>query len=145
MALFQAICEDVRRCLQSKKEQDQQQHRRSPHRNDVGPSSVAQFVMLLQLLLHLINRLDRSLNPNDPSLPQRWLSAGGYITPVTPNLTSNNSVDFTQPEVTIGGSSAPSGLLYLVQEVMGSIPKGHEKLRRVIQKLQTEMEDSELY
>lgn len=145
VAVFRAICDAIHRCQQSKKEH-QQQHHRSRQHSDVGPSSVAQFVMVLQLLMHLINRMDRSLFQNNPSM---WhgagLSTGGHITPVTPNVANHHTIDPIQSEAAAGGSSPHGGLLVLVQDIVGTIPNEHEKLRQVIQKLQTEMEHSELH
>ncbi|KAJ5919849.1 fungal zn(2)-Cys(6) binuclear cluster domain-containing protein [Penicillium verhagenii] len=144
VALFRAICDAIHRCLQSKDETQQQDHL-SRQQGDVGPFSVAQFVMVLQLLMHLINRMDRSLLQNNPSICQGApLFASGYITPVTPNGPNRNSMDVLQPEAAVGGSS-PGGLLVLVRDIVGTIPNEHEKLRQVIQTLQTEMEHSELH
>ncbi|KAI0468874.1 hypothetical protein F4859DRAFT_188791 [Xylaria cf. heliscus] len=140
IALFRAICDVIHRCLQSQKEH-QQQHHRSRQNSDVGPSLVAQFVMVLQLLMHLINRIDRSLFQNNPSM---WKgsrpSTGGYITPVTPN-----TIDPILSETASGGLLPPGSLLALVNDIVGTIPNEHEKLRQLIQRLQTEMEQSELH
>ncbi|MCJ1287777.1 hypothetical protein MMC26_007129 [Xylographa opegraphella] len=145
VALFRAICDAIRCCLQSKKDY-QQQHHRSRQNSGVGPSSVAQFVMVLQLLMHLINRMDRSLFQNNPSA---WHDAGlfngGHSTPVTPDMAHHSTIDPIQSDVTAGDSSPHGGLLVLVQDIVGTIPNQHEKLRQVIQKLQAEMEHSELH
>ena len=145
VALFRAFCDAIHRCLQSKKEHQQQYHRSRQH-SDVGPSSLAQFVMVLQLLMYLINRMDRSLFQNNPSM---WhgprLSTGGHITPVTPNVANYHTIDPIPSEAAAGGSSPHGGLLVLVQDIVGTIPNEHEKLRHIIQKLQTEMEHSELH
>ena len=146
VALFRAICDAILRCLQSKKEH-QQQHHRSREHSDVGPSSVAQFVMVLQLLMHLINRMDRSLFSSNASM---WhgagLSTGGLVTPTTPNVVNHHTIDPMQSEAAAGGgSSSPGGLLVLVRDIVKTIPNEHEKLRQVIQKLQTDMEHSELH
>ncbi|KAH8166276.1 hypothetical protein CIB48_g1981 [Xylaria polymorpha] len=149
VALFRAICDAIHRCLQSKKENQQQhqQHHRNRQHSDVGPSSVAQFVMVLQLLKHLINRIDRSLFQNNQSM---WhatrLSTGGHITPITPSV--DNTIDpiLAATAAAAGGGSSPhGGLLVLVNDIVGTIPNEHEKLRQLIQKLQTEMEHSELH
>ncbi|KAK0118230.1 hypothetical protein ONS95_012533 [Cadophora gregata] len=139
VALFRAICEAIHRCLQLKKEH----HRSSLDHSDIGPSSIAQFVMVLQLLLHLINRIDRSLFPNDASMNDRRQSSSGYITPITPSLTSHKFTDASHSKTASGSLIPPGGLLVMVQEVVGTIPNDHEKLRQAIQKLQTEMEATE--
>lgn len=146
IALFRCICQAIHRCLQSKKEQHQQQPRNRQH-NDVGASSVAQFVMVLQLLNHLINRMDRSLFQNNPSMwPRTGLTNSGYVTPVTPSMGNSHTLDSLQLETPSGApSSSPGGLLVFVQDIVGTIPNEHEKLRQDIQKLQTEIEESELH
>jgi hypothetical protein len=145
IALFQAICDAIHRCLRANKEHQQHHDRREQH-NDVGPCSVAQFVMVLQLLIHLINRMDRSLFQTNPSM---WhgagLSTGAQISPVTPNLANQHTTESIHSEAAAGGSSPSGGLLVLVQDILGTIPNEHEKLRQVIKKLQTEMEHSELH
>lgn len=149
VALFRAICDAIHRCIESKKEhqqrqEQQQHHHRSRSHSDVGPSSVAQFVMVLQLLMHLINRIDRSLfQKSQPMWHGARLSTGGHINPVTPDTA--NHIDPMQSEAAMGGSSSPGGLLVLVHDIVGTIPNEHEKLRQLIQKLQTEMEHSELH
>ncbi|KAH9218328.1 hypothetical protein DL95DRAFT_385753 [Leptodontidium sp. 2 PMI_412] len=139
VALFRAICNAIHRCLQTKRDRGQQH-------SEVGPSAVAQFVMVLQLLLHLINRMDRSLFQNDSSLLHgTGLSTSGDIAPVTVNG-NQHTIDFIQSEVAAGGTSPPRGLLVLVQDIVGTIPNDHEKLRQVIQQLQSEIEQhSELH
>jgi hypothetical protein len=149
VALFRAICDAINICLQSKREHKQQHYRRHPSNGgltcDVGPSSVAQFVMVLQLLMHLINRMDRSLFKNNPSIRRSSMSSGGYITPVTPGMSSPFTIDPLQTELLSRTSSPQCGLLVLVQDVVGIIHNEHEKLRHSIQQLQTDMEHPELH
>lgn len=146
VALFRAICDSIYRCLQSQKEPRQRHHRTAQNR-DVGPSSVAQFVMVLQLLMHLINRMDRSLFQSNPSMRRHGtrVSTGSHLAPVTPNTANHNTPDPTRLQAAAGSSLPPGGLLVLVQDIVETIPNEHEKLRQVIQKLQTEMEHSELH
>jgi hypothetical protein len=140
VALFHAICDAIYRCQKEQKQQKEQkehyqqhhqQHHRRQHSN-IGPSSVAQFVMVLQLLMHLTNRIYRSVFQSQLSTRHGTRSStDGYITPVVPS----DSI----PSQTTG--SSPNGvLLGLVQDLVGRIPKEHEKLRQVIHKLQTEIE-----
>ncbi|KAJ5297277.1 uncharacterized protein N7443_008170 [Penicillium atrosanguineum] len=145
VALFRAICDSIDRCLQSQKEPRQRHHRTGQSR-DVGPSSVAQFVMVLQLLMHLINRIDRSLFQSNPSMRHgKSGPTGNHLAPVTPNTANYNTPDPTRLEAAAGSSVPPGGLLVLVKDIVETIPNEHEKLRQVIQKLQTEMEHSELH
>jgi hypothetical protein len=142
VALFHAICDAIYRCQKEQKEhyqQHQQQHQhqsqtqRSRQNSDIGPSSIAQFVMVLQLLMHLINRIDRSLFQNHPSMRHGSRPSTGNISPVT-------SSDLILSQTAAEGSSPHGGLLDLVQNIVRTIPDEHEKLRQVIQKLQTEIE-----
>ncbi|KAK0710109.1 hypothetical protein B0T26DRAFT_432797 [Lasiosphaeria miniovina] len=148
MALFRAICEAINRCLESmaseNENQHQQQQQRSLHHGEVGPSSVAQFVMVLQLLMHLINRVDRSLFQVNKSLCfSSESSSGGQMTPDTPSMGSIHSSTI-HALLMVGVGSAPQCLPTLAQAIARAIPDGHEKLRQVIQELQTKMEHSEL-
>ncbi|RFU79332.1 fungal zn2-cys6 binuclear cluster domain-containing [Trichoderma arundinaceum] len=133
IALFRAICDAIYRWQKEQDEQDEQKEHYQRH-SDIGPSSVAQFVMVLQLLMHLINRIDRSLLQNHPS---KWhdtpLSTDSYITPVT-------SSDCIQSQATAGDLAPHCSPLILVQDIVGTIPNEHEKLRQVIQKLQADIE-----
>jgi hypothetical protein len=131
VALFRAICEAIYRC--QKEHYQQVQHHRSRQHSDIGPSSVAQFVMVLQLLMHLINRIDRSLFPSNPSMRHGARISSGQIIPITPG-------DSVQSQALAGSSSTHGGLLVLVQDVVRTIPNEHERLRQIIQKLQTEVE-----
>lgn len=142
LALFRAICDDIHLCLQSKTgyKHHNRQLSNSGQSCDVGPSSVAQFVMVLQLLMHLINRMDRSLFQNGLSIRHDSMSSG-YITPLTPpGVMSPFTIDPLQTELSSGASSPQFGLLVLVQDVVGTVNNEHEKLRQSIQRLQTEME-----
>lgn len=146
LALFRAICDDIHLCLQSKtgyKHHDRQQSN-SRQSCNVGPSAVAQFVMVLQLLMHLINRMDRSLFQNGLSIRHDSMTSG-YITPVTPSMMSPFTIDPLQTELSSGTTAPQFGLLVLVQDVAGTVNNEHEKLRQSIQQLQTEMELPELH
>ena len=144
VALFKAICDAIYQCIQSKKER-QQQRQVFKKQADTGSCSVAQFVMVLQLLMHLVNRMERSLFQSSPSTRHGFsLSSSGYITPVTPNISEKHSLNFPQSEIAVGSSPTQGSLLSLVQDTIGTLPSEHEKLRQVIQKLQLEIEHSEL-
>jgi hypothetical protein len=144
VALFRAICDAIHRCLKDQQQQQQQQpqHHLLRQRSDVEPSVIAQFVMVLQLLMHLINRMDRSFI-RIPSWAGPTPSMSGYISP-TPSVANHQAIDPIQSDTLSGASAPPSGLLSLVQDIVGAIPNEHVKLRHVIQQLQTEMELSVL-
>ncbi|KAH7127285.1 hypothetical protein EDB81DRAFT_809013 [Dactylonectria macrodidyma] len=142
MALFRAICDVIYQYLESMVSGDEHQHQqqRGLHHGDVGPSSVAQFVMVLQLLLHLINRMSRSLQANQSVEYGSGSSSGGQVTPITPN-TGPSRVEAGVESKAVG----QVGLLVLAQSIVGAIPDEHEKLRQVIQELQTKIERLELH
>jgi hypothetical protein len=73
------------------------------------------------------------------------VSTGSHLAPVTPSTANHVTPDPTRIEAAAGSSVPPGGLLVLVQDIVETIPNEHEKLRQVIQKLQTEMEHSELH
>ncbi|KAH7013038.1 hypothetical protein EDB80DRAFT_709252 [Ilyonectria destructans] len=141
LALFRAICDVIRQCLESmaSDNEHQEQQQRGLYHSDAGPSSVAQFVMVLQLLLHLIDRMDRSLQVNKPVDCGSESSNGNQVTPnASPPLVEagvkNKAV----------GDSLPQGSLPMVaQSIVMSIPDEHEKLKQVIRELQTKIEHSE--
>ncbi|KAL4881204.1 hypothetical protein BJY04DRAFT_189333 [Aspergillus karnatakaensis] len=143
VALFRAICDAIRRCLQYREEERRDRQRSnsssSSGGSEIGPSSVAQFIMVLQLLIHLINRMDRGLaasqdqTQHNPSL--MWHGDGDIS-----SSSSHSHYDPLPSETIPNGSSTPGGLLVLVKDIVGTIPHEHEKLRQVIQKLQKDME-----
>ncbi|KAI0097586.1 hypothetical protein GGR51DRAFT_578026 [Nemania sp. FL0031] len=142
IALFRAICEVIHRSLQATEEQQKKQ---PGSRTDMEPSSVAHCVMVLQLLTHLVNRIDRSLFQGSPAIARGPF--GGYITPTTPEGGNSHTMAFGSgiERGERGDSSSAGGLLGLVHEIIGTIPSEHEKLRETIRRLQTEMEGHELH
>ncbi|KAL3957169.1 hypothetical protein ACCO45_007747 [Purpureocillium lilacinum] len=119
VALFRAICDAIHRCLEAKKEH-QEQHHRSRQHSDIGPSSVAQFVMVLQLLMHLINRMDRTLFQGNPSMWQSARSStDGNITPETPNLASQHEIHSIQAEAASEDHRHRVAFSYLCSTLLG--------------------------
>ncbi|KAH7303658.1 hypothetical protein B0I35DRAFT_177203 [Stachybotrys elegans] len=135
ITLLEAICDAVRRCLDSVSASTD---RRDPSQGKVGAFSVAHFVMVLQLLMHLINRIDRSLF----QVRQHSAANGAYI--ITEHgLSSMEGVQNNEVE--------DSTSQYLVQQPQGSLPalavgvvQGLPdqlgRLRKIIQELQTTMD-----
>lgn len=123
VALFQAICNTTYRCLQQYRKEPQNYQYSS---DEIGPSCVAQLIIVLQLLIHLINHMDRSLAAADNEKQA----------PVT---TVQQHYDPKIPKTETSGSSR-GGLLVLVKQAVRTIPSEHENLRQVIQELQKEME-----
>ncbi|KAJ4351217.1 uncharacterized protein N0V89_006556 [Didymosphaeria variabile] len=149
IALFGAICDAIHQCVQYKQEQMQQQQQkqhRSRQNSNVGPSVVAQFVMVLQLMMHLINRMDRSLFQNSSSASQYpGLFTDGHTTPITPDSVNQHTIDPKQIEEAANGSSARGGLVFLVHDLVETLPKEHEKLRQSIQRLQIDIDHSSFH
>lgn len=148
LSLFRAICDAINRYLQSTKEQQQRDDSNQLH-SDIAASSassVAQSVMVLQLLIHLTNRMDRTFF-QDRSLMWRGaqLSITGLQTPITPNTNTLREKDPTESQESTRHESTQIGLLSFVQNIVRTIPDEHEKLREVIQKLQVDIERPELY
>lgn len=143
VALFRAICDVVRQCLESmaSENEHQQQQQRNLHHGDTGPSSAAQFAMVLQLLLHLIDRMDRSLQVNKPLGCGLESSNGGQVTPNA----GSPLVEARVKNKAVGGSLPRGGLPILAQSIVMAIPDEHEKLRQIIQELQTKIEHSEFH
>ncbi|KAH6970743.1 hypothetical protein BKA56DRAFT_596835 [Ilyonectria sp. MPI-CAGE-AT-0026] len=140
LALFRSICDVIRQCLESMaSDNEHQEQQRVLHHSDAGPSSVVQFGMVLQLLLHLIDRMDRSLQVNKPVDCGSELSNGNQITlNATPPL-----VEAGVKNRTVGGSLPRGSLPMVAQSIAMSIPDEHEKLKQVIRELQTKIEHSE--
>ncbi|QGI68024.1 uncharacterized protein FFB20_15815 [Fusarium fujikuroi] len=149
LALFKAICHLIQRYLESmtSANQHRQQQQQRLHDGDIGPSSVAQFVMVLQLLTYLINRMDRNLaQVNGPHGHGLETSLGGQATPITP---STGYQDIVQSMLIHRGdknntTGSSQSLPIIGQVVLGAIPDEHKRLRQVIQELQTRIERSEI-
>lgn len=131
LALFKAICDSINRCLDLAASTTEQQQ---PSLYGDGTLCLAQFVMVLQLLLHLINRMDRGLFPSEGGT-----SSGGQITPLTP--TSHPIPMLFEYEESEGLQGLPNRAHVIVR----TIPDKHVTLRRVIQELQARIERSEIF
>ncbi|KAM0336282.1 hypothetical protein ACHAPQ_004280 [Fusarium lateritium] len=150
--LLHPICHLIQRCLESmtSANQHRQQQQQRLHDRDIGPSSVAQFVMVLQLLTHLINRMDRNLvQVNAADGHGLETSLGGQATPITPSIGYQDIIQSTLihrrvKDNTTGAAQSHCGLPAIGQVVLGAIPDEHKKLRQFIQELQTRIEHSEL-
>ncbi len=161
MMLFRAICEAIQGRLQAKKEEREQQQQRQQQQQQqqhaardnsgVGPLNVAQFVMVLQLLMHLISRMRRFLVISHTTAEQE----SQLIAPAAMLDYSTMATD--DYDIVSGGQSTASsatpahhstrrcGLLEHVQEIVGNIPSECERLRLLIQELQAEMDHAEIH
>ncbi|KAH7014520.1 uncharacterized protein B0I36DRAFT_355719 [Microdochium trichocladiopsis] len=158
MTLFEAICDAIKGRLQAKKEErEQQQEQQLQHttrdNSGVGPLNVAQFVMVLQLLMHLISRMGRILEISNTTAEQE----SQFIAPAamldgSAMATDDYAIDIgpdqsTASSATSAHQSTPrrSGLLEHVQDIVENIPSERERLRRIIQQLQAEMDHAEIH
>ncbi|KAF5531538.1 fungal zn(2)-Cys(6) binuclear cluster domain-containing protein [Fusarium mexicanum] len=152
LTVFKAICHLIQRCLESMTSayQHRRQQQQKLHDGDIGPSSVAQFVMVLQLLTHLINRMDRNLvQVNAADGHGQETSLDGQATPITPSIGYQDIFQSTLfhrrvKNNTTGDAQSQCGLPAIGQVVLGAIPDEHKRLRLFIQELQTRIDHSEL-
>jgi len=154
MTLFRAICNAIQGTLQAKKEEREQQQQQHAARDNsgVGPLNVAQFVMVLQLLMHLISRMGRFLVISHTTTEQE----SQFIAPAAMLDCNSMATDDYAIDVVPGQSTASSatpahsstrrsGLLEHVQEIVGNMPSERERLRIIIQELQAEMDHAEIH
>ncbi|KAJ5474727.1 hypothetical protein N7475_004293 [Penicillium sp. IBT 31633x] len=131
LALFRAICDSIQRSLGFMAPGSEQQQQ-ALHGD--GASS-AQFVMVLQLVMHLINRVGRSLQIG--SWNDACSGTGDQVTSIT----------LVEPHQLIRGleNGQDSGgslcVVDLAQDMIRKLPEEHMKLKQVIQGLQTRMEE----
>jgi hypothetical protein len=153
MTLFRAICDAIQGRLQAKKEEREQKQQHAARDNSgVGPLNVAQFVMVLQLLMHLISRMGRFLVISNTTTEQesQFIAPAAWLDCST-MATDDYPIDIV-PSQSTASSATPahhstrrSGLLEHVQEIVGNIPSERERLRLIIQELQAEMDHAEIH
>ncbi|KAF1838970.1 hypothetical protein BDW02DRAFT_564570 [Decorospora gaudefroyi] len=132
LALFRAICDSIHRCLESALLLGTEQQHRGLQGD--GSPSVAQFVMVLQLLIHLINRIERGLFQSKVSS-----EISGPVTPITP------STHVSPPLFEVDGGIDVRGLPALAHALVRAIPDQHIHLRHTVQELQTRIECSSFH
>lgn len=117
LALFRAVCDTIKRSLGSivpgTESQQQTLH-------GAGSSS-AQFIMVLQLIMHLLNRIGRSLQMG--------------------NRNNADLHELTFEHEDGGESSSLQGIVDSAQVMLRTLPHEHIKLSEVIQELQTCIEE----
>jgi hypothetical protein len=160
MTLFRAICDAIQSRLQAKKEEREQQQQQHQHQQQqhtardnsgVGPLNVAQFVMVLQLLMHLISRMGRFLVIQTATEQESQFIAPGAMLDYSNMATDDYAIDIVPGQSTASSTTPPqhsprrSGLLEHVQEVVENIPSEHDRLRLMIRVLQAEMDRAEIY
>ncbi|EAQ87446.1 predicted protein [Chaetomium globosum CBS 148.51] len=160
MTLFRAICDAIQGRLQAQKEereqqrqqpQEQQQHATRDN-SAMGPLNVAQFVMVLQLLMHLISRMGRFLVISHTGTEQesRFIAPAAMLdcsTMVTDGYAADNASGQSSGSsaTPVHNSTRRSGLLEHVRDIVGNIPSEHDRLRLMIRVLQAEMDHAEIY
>ncbi|KAI1296125.1 hypothetical protein F5Y03DRAFT_398955 [Xylaria venustula] len=117
LALFRAVCDCIRRSLRSIA------HGPEPPQQFLhsAGSSHAQFTMVLQLILHLLNRIGRSLRIGDPKTTDQQELVFG----------SERSEE----------SGGLEGIVDSAQAVLRNLPDEHVKLGKLIQELQACVEE----
>ncbi|KAK3995122.1 hypothetical protein QBC44DRAFT_367001 [Cladorrhinum sp. PSN332] len=117
LAFFRAICDSIERCVESGADDS----RNGSFLSGDGPPPTAQFTMVLQLLVHLSNRLDKSLFPARPPSPVSSEEPEEAIVPGTADISS------------------------IAQTLVRAMPNHHLKLRQTILQLQARMERLESF
>ncbi|RXG49306.1 hypothetical protein VDGE_05636 [Verticillium dahliae] len=140
LAFFRAICDSIKWCVESVADEKRPPGGGSSLHSDGAPST-AQFTMVLQLLMHLINRLDRCLFPGRPPSPVSSASTSAYGGAGGDGgldlvLTGQEAEDVT-PDTT--------GIPGLAHALVRAIPDDHLRLRRTILQLQARMERLEAF
>ncbi|OKL62096.1 hypothetical protein UA08_02974 [Talaromyces atroroseus] len=142
LGLFRAICDSIRWSLGSMAATESDRHQKQAlHSNE---ASSAQFVMVLQLVMHLISRVDRSLrtaNWKASSASSEADANGGNFTSMallSPNLTSSLGFEVGDEG---GGGGGSQCVVDLAQNMLRMLPDEHAKIKHVIQRLQKHMEE----
>ena len=142
LAFFRAMYDSIERCVKSVADEKRplgsgggsSLHGDALHGN--GPPSTAQFTMVLQLLMHLINRLDRCLSPARPSSP-----VSSSLTSAYSGASGGDDLDlFLMRQGAEDIMPNTVGMLSLAQALVRAMPDDHLRLRRTILQLQARME-----
>lgn len=125
--LFRMICASIRQSIGLGSPGRETQHLELAKPRD--EASYAHFVMILQLILHLVNRLSRSLNLETIG------SAGGNAVSQLQQLTP----EVEGEQVCCG--SPKSSYIDAAQSMLKRVPDDHSKMKETIQWLQVNMEE----
>ncbi|KNG48004.1 hypothetical protein DDE82_002269 [Stemphylium lycopersici] len=136
LAFFKAICDSIERFVESAGDAKRFSQVGSSLHGD-GLPSTAQFTMVLQLLVHLINRLDRCLFPTRPSSPVSSSSASACGGSGMDILVSRHDSDDVMPDT--------AGIPSLAHALVRAMPGEHVRLRQAILQLQARMETLEAF
>ena len=136
LAFFKSICDSIERFVESAGTAKRSSHIGSSLHGDELPSTV-QSTMVLQLLVHLINRLDRCLFPTRPSSPVSSSSTsvcGGSGMDILVSRQESEDV-----------MSDTTGIPSLAQALVRAMPSEHVRLRQALLELQARMETLEAF
>lgn len=130
LALFRVICGSIQRSLESMAPGSAQQQQ-ALHGD--GASS-AQFVMVLQLVIHMNNRLSRSLRIESHNATSTVAGKMAFLHPheLTIELQAGGEDS---------GAGVSQGVVKIAQEILMKLPEELGQFRKVIGELQTRMED----
>lgn len=161
---FQAICDSIHRSLGSMSSHQGEEHMTFPWKrtlhSDEGTPCVAQFVMVLQLVSHLLNQLDMALSPSPTSSSSRGeelrssfdfavttdadLSPSWTRSPLG-SFSSNQGnaalLLFSQ-EADADRKSDAQGFVRLARRFLITVPDQHSSLNNKIRELQDSINDS---
>ncbi|KAI0377620.1 hypothetical protein F5Y04DRAFT_173998 [Hypomontagnella monticulosa] len=155
---FKAICNSIRQSLHSMEPIRAEQRGTMPWKRtlhgDEGLPCVAQFVMVLQLVSHLLNQLDRALNPTPivsgqepsssfdisvstgPDVSSSWTRSPGSL---SSNQGDGALLLFDQ-EVDVGKEpDNKQGFMELAKGFLTTVPDQHTSLNNKIRELQDSM------
>lgn len=128
LGLFKAICKSIEHCIDEKSREKTafETNHSSSLMGDPAPSS-AQFTMVLQLLVHLINRLDRCLFAGIQTKP----NANEYQGVMDLTRMEKNGDELGSDRASISG---------FAQGSITGLSQQHHRLRQIISQLQGQMD-----
>ncbi|KAL7940966.1 hypothetical protein V8C42DRAFT_336072 [Trichoderma barbatum] len=126
--LFRAICNFIQRSLDATDRQNEAQQQ------DLHSDGIysAQFVMILQLIMHLTNRLSQSLGIENTARAGADGEVSGTKLCQSQQLT---------PGIEGERESSPPSVLQLAQGILKQLPRQHVNMKEVIQDLQARTEE----
>lgn len=135
LALFRVFCDCIKRSLDSISEeamQMQPEEEQGLHAaaGSSSSSASAQFSMVLQLILHLLNRISRSLRMGEKR--RRSTSTDPYAYDLTFGMESRGLED---------RNSSSRSIIDSAQLMLRTLPDEHGRLREVIRELQDYIEE----
>ncbi|KAL2063568.1 hypothetical protein VTL71DRAFT_5373 [Oculimacula yallundae] len=140
LALFRVLCDSIKRSLGSISEeamqmQMQPQEEQGLHAaigSSSSSSAPAQFSMVLQLILHLLNRISRSLRMGESRRRSTSIS------------TSTDPYDMMFGMESVGvedRNSSPQSIIDSTQLMLRTLPDEHGRLREVVRELRDYIEE----